>query len=111
MLKINDFGDEIDCNTPWEQYLCDVCYDKIWKELLDSACGVCNTHPCERGRECWVNPWPKIMYLCYVGHRKDHKNNNKNNNKNYEHDSVKIEIIEIKNNNKLLTDFGIEVGG
>lgn len=67
-LKEDDFGEPI-WNTRWEQYLCEDCYDKIWKELLDNACPVCETHPCERGRECWVNPFPRIMYLCYVAPR------------------------------------------
>lgn len=69
-LKEDDFGNPIDWSTQWEQYLCDVCCDEIWKSLLDNACGVCHNHPCEHGRDCWVNPWPKIMYLCYVAMRK-----------------------------------------
>lgn len=68
-LFSNDFGDKINWHTPWEQYLCDVCHDNIWKDLLDNACGVCHTHPCERGGDCWINPWPQIMYLCYVAPR------------------------------------------
>lgn len=65
-LEEDDFGNPLDWKTRWEQYLCDDCHDKIWRELFDGACGVCYTHPCEKGRECWVNPWPRIMYLCYV---------------------------------------------
>lgn len=66
ILKEDEFGEPIDWNTPWEQYLCQDCHGKIWKELLDNACGVCETEPCKRGRDCWINPWPRIMYLCYV---------------------------------------------
>ena len=76
-LKEDDFGEPVDWNTRWEQYLCDVCHDKIWKDLLDNACGVCETEPCKRGRDCWVNPWPRIMYLCSVAPRV--KNNGKKN--------------------------------
>lgn len=61
-----EMGDPIDPNTPWEQYLCEDCYDEIWELLLENACGVCRTEQCLRGRECWVNPFPRIMYLCYV---------------------------------------------
>jgi hypothetical protein len=65
-----DFGEPIDVEgTRWEQYLCERCHAKIWKALLDGACPVCETHPCEKGRECWVNPFPRIMYLCYVAPR------------------------------------------
>lgn len=74
-LKEDDFGVPIDPNTRWEQYLCDECHDNIWKNLLDNACGVCYTHPCEKGRDCWVNPWPRIMYLCYVAPRKADEQN------------------------------------
>ncbi len=69
VLKEDDSGEPIDWNTPWEQYLCDVCHSKIWDELFKSACGVCETEPCKRGCDCWVNPWPRIMYLCYVAPR------------------------------------------
>jgi hypothetical protein len=69
VLKEDDFGEPVDWNTPWEQYLCDVCHGKIWDELLKSACSVCETEPCKRGRDCWVNTWPRIMYLCYVALR------------------------------------------
>jgi len=69
ILKEDDSGEPIDWKTPWEQYLCDVCHSKIWDELLKSACGVCETEPCKRGGDCWVNPWPRIMYLCYVAPR------------------------------------------
>lgn len=62
-------GDPIDWNTPWEQYLCDVCHDRIWKELFNDCCPRCENHPCERGGDCWINPWPRIMYLCYTGPR------------------------------------------
>lgn len=71
VLKEDEMGDRIDWNTPWEQYLCDECYAKIWTGLLDNACGVCNTEPCKTGRDCWVNPWPRIMYLCYVAPKID----------------------------------------
>ncbi len=70
-LKEDDFGEEIDWNTHWEQYLCDDCYAKIWESLLDWACSQCYNHPCEKGRDCWVNPFPRIMYLCYVAPRMD----------------------------------------
>lgn len=65
-----EFGDTIDKSTHWEQRLCDECYNRIWSEIMGGACPVCRTHPCERGRECWVNPWPRLMYLCYVAPRK-----------------------------------------
>jgi len=68
-LKEDDFGMPIDCNARWEQFLCDICHDAIWKNLLDNACGVCKTEPCKKGRDCWVNPFPRIMYLCYVAPR------------------------------------------
>ncbi len=69
IIDVDLMGEKIDWNTPWEQYLCEDCYQGIWKDLLDNACGVCETEPCKRGRECWVNPWPRIMYLCYVAPR------------------------------------------
>lgn len=69
ILNEDDFGDKIDWSTPWEQYLCDVCHSKIWDDLLDNACPVCETKPCKKGRDCWVNPFPRIMYLCYVAPR------------------------------------------
>jgi len=69
-LKEDDFGEPIDVDgTCWEQYLCDICHAKIWKALLENACGECRTRPCEHGRDCWVNPFPRIMYLCYVAPR------------------------------------------
>lgn len=68
-LKEDDFGEEIDWNTSWEQYLCDICHAEIWESLLDWACNQCYNHPCEKGRDCWVNPFPRIMYLCYVAPR------------------------------------------
>lgn len=70
ILDETDFGDLIDWNTPWEQFLCEDCHAQIREEVLDGACGVCNTEPCKRGRECWANPWPSILYLCYVAPRK-----------------------------------------
>lgn len=69
VLEYDDFGDPISWNTPWEQYLCDTCYAEIWENLLADACPNCRTHPCEHGRDCWVNPWPRIMYLCYTAPR------------------------------------------
>lgn len=66
-----EFGDPMDHpSTPWEQRLCDECYNRIWDEIMAGACPVCRTHPCERGRSCWVNPFPRLMYLCYVAPRK-----------------------------------------
>ena len=62
----DEFGEPVDPGMAWEQYLCRGCYDKIWNVLMDNACPTCRTRPCERGRDCWVNPWPRIMYLCYV---------------------------------------------
>ena len=62
-------GEPIDWNIPWEQYLCDECFDKIWDNLFDECCTQCRNHPCERGGDCWINPFPQIMYLCYVAPR------------------------------------------
>jgi len=68
-LDKNEFGDSIDWHTPFEQFLCDECCEKIWDELMDDCCPRCNTHPCEKNRDCWINPFPHIMYLCYVAPR------------------------------------------
>lgn len=70
-LDVNDFGELIDWGTRWEQYLCTVCHEEIWNNILAGACGVCETEPCKKGRDCWVNPWPRIMYLCYVAPRRE----------------------------------------
>ncbi|MHA1962634.1 MAG: hypothetical protein ACW99U_20780 [Candidatus Thorarchaeota archaeon] len=67
---IDDLGEEIDTTVPYEQYLCSPCHDKIWDALFEELCPQCRTHPCERGRDCWINPWPNIMYLCCVAERK-----------------------------------------
>ena len=69
MLFEDEDGEPVDWNTSWEQYLCDECYHRIWDEKIESGCKVCYNQPCERGRDCWVNPWPDIMYLCYVAPR------------------------------------------
>ncbi len=66
LLRDPLWGDEIDWNTDWEQYLCDECEEAIWQDLFDECCPRCETHPCERGGDCWINPWPRLMYLCYV---------------------------------------------
>jgi DNA-directed RNA polymerase subunit RPC12/RpoP len=73
ILTEDDFGEPIDINNHWEQFLCTECHDKIWKELLDNACPQCRTKPCERGNDCWVNPFPRIMYLCYTAPRVKNK--------------------------------------
>lgn len=52
-----------------EQHLCSECHDRIWSGLRKDCCPQCHTRPCERGGECWINPWPNIMYLCHVGER------------------------------------------
>lgn len=65
----DDFGDPIDPDMSWEQYLCVDCYQRIWNDLMDECCPVCRDHPCYHGGECWINPWPRIMYLCYVAPR------------------------------------------
>ena len=57
-------------HTQWEQYLCEGCHQAIWDDKLKAGCEVCETRPCEKGRDCWVNPWPDIMFLCYVGKRR-----------------------------------------
>ena len=59
-------SEAIDRSVPWEQYLCSECYKQIWNDLMEEHCPECRTRPCERGGECWINPWPNIMYLCYV---------------------------------------------
>ncbi|MGD6807534.1 MAG: hypothetical protein ACQCN4_11315 [Candidatus Bathyarchaeia archaeon] len=33
-------------------HCCFECSDKMWKP----PCGECETHPCERGRDCWASP-------------------------------------------------------
>jgi len=68
-LKEDFEGQPIDKATPWEQYLCEKCYEQIWNNLMDDCCPICRTEPCKRGRDCWINPWPHIMYLCYVAPR------------------------------------------
>jgi len=55
-----------DTNCPWEQHLCEDCYLEIWNDLFKEKCSICENKPCEHGRDCWINPWPQIMYLCYV---------------------------------------------
>jgi hypothetical protein len=34
------------------KHYCHECSDKLW----NPPCGECETHPCERGRDCWANP-------------------------------------------------------
>jgi len=70
-LKEDADGEPINPDIPWEQYLCEICYDKIWDNLFNEHCPECRTHPCEHGGDCWINPWPHIMYLCYVAPRID----------------------------------------
>jgi hypothetical protein len=31
---------------------CNTCFDRLW----DPPCGICETHPCERGNDCWASP-------------------------------------------------------
>lgn len=41
--------------TNWRDarvHCCYKCSDTMWQP----PCGQCETHPCERGRECWANP-------------------------------------------------------
>lgn len=53
-----------------EQHLCPQCYNRIMKRVVRSHCHTdCMTRRCERGIDCWVNPWPQIMYLHYVAQR------------------------------------------
>ncbi len=53
-----------------EQHLCLRCYHKIMRNVVFSHCHTdCRTQPCSRGDECWVNPWPHIMYLCFTSKR------------------------------------------
>ena len=53
-----------------EQHLCRRCYGLIWKRTVGYHCHTdCRTQPCKRGDDCWVNPWPSIMYLCFVAKR------------------------------------------
>lgn len=68
-LKEDFEGQPIDKDVPWEQYLCEECYEQIWNNFMDDCCPICRTEPCKRGGDCWINPWPHIMYLCYVAHR------------------------------------------
>lgn len=35
-----------------ENHYCFDCADNAW----EPPCGQCNTHPCERGRDCWACP-------------------------------------------------------
>ena len=52
-----------------EQHLCPDCQDKIWNQTVRVHCHTdCRNKPCVHG-ECWVNPWPNLMYLCFVGKR------------------------------------------
>lgn len=54
-----------------EQHLCPQCYNRIMKRVVRSHCySDCRYKPCMRG-VCWVNPWPHIMYLCYIAERVD----------------------------------------
>ena len=69
LLTEDELGEPIDWSIKYEQYLCDECYEKIWDELMEDCCPRCNTHPCEKGRDCWINPFPHIMYLCYIAPR------------------------------------------
>ncbi len=68
-LKENIAGEPIDPDIPWDQYLCEQCFGEIWDNLFKEHCPECRAHLCEHGRECWINPWPHIMYLCYVAPR------------------------------------------
>jgi hypothetical protein len=73
----DQLGDPIDWDIAYEQYLCEGCYDKIWDDLFRDKCPVCENHPCEKPTgECWVNPWPRIMYMCLVLPLADKKEKN-----------------------------------
>lgn len=65
------FGDDDGLLDPSkaEQHLCTVCYERIWHNLFKDCCPRCHSEPCEHGGECWINPWPNIMYLCHVAER------------------------------------------
>jgi hypothetical protein len=53
-----------------EQHLCPICFNRIMKRAVRSHCHTdCRTKPCERGHDCWVNPFPQLMYLHYVSQR------------------------------------------
>jgi len=52
-----------------EQILCEECHDRIWRNLRRGGCPRCYTQPCMHGRDCWINPFPRIMYLCHIGKR------------------------------------------
>jgi len=52
-----------------EQVLCEECHDLTWRNLRRQGCPSCHTQPCMHGSDCWINPFPQIMYLCHVGRR------------------------------------------
>lgn len=64
---VSEEGDEL---WPWKEafaHVCDGCFDgavdRAWDDF--EACIKCETHPCERGRECWFEPALALPYETY----------------------------------------------
>jgi len=58
--------------TNWKtagKILCETCEEKILKDANFPPCDECETHPCERGRDCWAEgryPIHRIPYETYT---------------------------------------------
>lgn len=37
-------------------HYCHDCADRLMDQAGFPPCGICETHPCERGRDCWATP-------------------------------------------------------
>ena len=66
------------CGHGWSNWrtaqvhYCYECSDLLWQP----PCGECETHPCERGRECWANPPLHIFpYETYYAERLENTEN------------------------------------
>ena len=63
-----------DWRTAHKHY-CHDCYDTICDKVGFPPCDKCETHPCERGRDCWASPPLHIFpYETYFGDKKTHEN-------------------------------------
>jgi len=38
------------------KHYCEDCSDELMDKAGYPPCGECETHPCERGRDCWASP-------------------------------------------------------
>ena len=57
----------------WTQahvHYCNECSDKLMDQVGYPPCGICETHRCERGRDCWASPPLNLFpYELYVAEK------------------------------------------